>query len=175
MAEGQILYARCDQVHCLRLLGEVRYPLAPTLEHCLNRLLASGTHRPFAIDLTAVSAIDSTNLGLLARLASRLRQRGDPILTLISDNEDINELLLALGFDDVCHILPSSNDPSPKGVLLPDQSHDGKAAAHTVLEAHRALVALKQSNCDLFRDVITLLEQSNGQKLTAQEPPPKRN
>lgn len=162
MAEGQILYASCDGVHCLRLLGEVRYPLAPTLERCLNNLLDDSTVA-FAVDLTEVSTIDSTNLGLLARLANRLRQQGKPPLTLVSDQDDITELLIALGFDEVCHILPSEDGSSPNTAPLPLESYDRDDMVHTVLEAHRALVKLKESNRERFKDVIALLEAGNGE------------
>ncbi|MGF1613198.1 MAG: STAS domain-containing protein [Gammaproteobacteria bacterium] len=158
MAEGQILYARRKEVHCLHFLGEVRYPLAPTLERCLDELLGGGEPLSFAIDLTAVSTIDSTNLGLLARLANRLRQCGGPALTLISDQEDVNELLIALGFDEVCQMVSSDHALPVGAVALAPENHDGAGMAHTVLEAHRTLVKLKESNRELFEDVITLLE-----------------
>ncbi len=51
------------------LAGEIDASLAPELERCVTEALAAG--RPVVVEAGAVTFMDSTGLGFLARLASR--------------------------------------------------------------------------------------------------------
>lgn len=164
MAEGQILHARgADGIHVLRLLGEVRYPLAPALDAYLQRLFRPGGEAPagFVIDLRETGAIDSTHLGLLARLATRLRKAGAPRPTLVTGRPDITEVLLSMGFDEEFSLVGPDGAPPPgvDGESVGGAGDvDDAALGATVLDAHRALMALNERNRDQFADVVAALE-----------------
>ena len=65
MPDGRVLHADHDGVHVLRVVGEIRYTMAPTLERFLAALVDVESTRGFVVDLTQCTLIDSTNLGLL--------------------------------------------------------------------------------------------------------------
>ena len=156
---GRVLYASHAGVHVLRFVGDIRYPLAPSVERFVDRLLSDLDQAPFVIDLTKTQAIDSTNLGLLARIAIRMRERAGPRVTIVSDREDISELLNSMGFDEVFDIQRSVGATSSRGRALAIEDPDPKNMARTVLEAHRALITLNEHNRNMFQDVTTTLEQ----------------
>ena len=106
----------------------------------------------FVIDLTQTESIDSTNLGLLARIANRMHERGGPRVTIVSHRQDINEVLLTMGFDE--EVPSAGNGTRPLTTLAPDRNNLGR----TMLMAHRTLMALNDRNRDQFADVVSLLE-----------------
>lgn len=159
MTKGKVLYASHVGVHVLRFVGEIRYPLAPTVERFVDHLFAGHLQAPFLIDLTKTQYIDSTNLGLLARIALRMQECKGPQVMIVSDRDDINDLLNSMGFDEVFDIQPPVGPAPGRGRALPVQEADSQHMAHTVLEAHRALMALNEHNRILFQEVTSALEQ----------------
>ncbi|MGB5179284.1 MAG: STAS domain-containing protein, partial [Gammaproteobacteria bacterium] len=74
MDNGNVLHASHDDVHVLRFIGDIRYPLSPSIDRYLEQIFAGPKPAGFVIDLTETDSIDSTNLGLLARLATRMQR-----------------------------------------------------------------------------------------------------
>ncbi len=157
MDEGKVFHASDGRVHVLRFVGEIRYPLAPSVERFIDGLFAEGAPIDFVMDLTEAKVIDSTNLGLLARVAQRMQPR---LVTLVSNREDINRVLESMGFDEVFAIVPDSESTPEACGELATPAPDQQSLRDTVLEAHRSLMALNKRNQALFRDVVVALEQS---------------
>ncbi len=159
MDEGTVLHAGHEGVEVLRYVGDIRYTLAPSLQNFLDGLLAGARPAGFVVDLQDTTTIDSTNLGLLARLAQRLRDESGLRLTVICGGPDIEEILRALGLDEVFDLVAQGESRVSGGdpVVLGEPSAGDMA--RTVLEAHRALMALNERNRDQFRDVVALVEQ----------------
>lgn len=168
-AGGRILHARSGGIHVLRLLGEVRYPLAPALDAWLRKLFEEDP-RPagFVIDLSETEAIDSTHLGLLARLNNRLRQAGAPRATLVTGRPDISEVLMSMGFDEEFNLVGPDGQPVvPEGFTVAEgdaDEADDEALASTVLEAHQALMNLNERNREQFKDVVAILELEQAER-----------
>lgn len=165
MPDGQILHACCDGIHVLRLIGEVRYPLAPAFDAFIKRLFEGPAPAGVVIDLTETQALDSTNLGLLARIAMRLQAAGTAGRpTIVCHRPDINEVLLSMGFDEVFHLVTADGRPCAglDGAALPAAEGDEAAMARTLLDAHRALIEMSEGNRALFADVVAQLEQEAG-------------
>ncbi|NML13611.1 STAS domain-containing protein [Azohydromonas caseinilytica] len=166
MAEALILHACRDGIHVLRLLGEVRYPLAPALDAYLRRLFDGPAPAGFVIDLSATDAIDSTHLGLLARLSTRLRQAGAPRATIVSTRPDITEVLLSMGFDEEFQLVGEDGRIGPaagaEAVPAGEGEPDEAALNRTLLDAHRALIELSERNREAFADVVAQLEREQG-------------
>lgn len=156
MAEGKILYANHDGIHVLRLVGEIRCALAPSFERFLGQLLANSASPDYVVDLTETVLVDSTHLGLLARLAGRVAPRR---VTLISDREDINTVLRSMGFDAIFDIVSENRAQGERGSEVPYVAADREAVNATLLNAHRALMALNAQNRTTFRDVVVALER----------------
>ena len=162
MDNGRVLFASHDGIHVLRLVGDIRYTLSPSFDRFLQGLLAGPTPAGFVIDLTETHIIDSTNLGLLARIAKHMRGHGGRRVTIVSDREDINELLRNLGFDEIFDLVERSEMESEPGDTLRMETAQRDDLYQTVLNAHRTLMALNARNEELFRDVVTALEKQVG-------------
>lgn len=144
-------------VEVLRYLGDVRHTLCMALDRYLEQLLQRPDLRGFVVDLTAAEGVDSTNLGLLARLARAMQKAGLPRVTLISTQPDINELLIAVGFDDVFDIVQTVTLPLEEMSEIPGAPED--APGRLLLEAHRELMNLNDANRARFRDVVQAFER----------------
>jgi anti-anti-sigma factor len=161
MENGKILHAvGQDGIHVLRFVGDVRYTLGHSLDRFLDALFAGPVPAGFVIDLTATECIDSTNLGLLVRIAREMDNRGAPRVTLISDRQDINDVLTSMALDEVFDVV--SRAPLPVGAAreVPRRDADREALSRTLLKAHRALMELSEHNAETFRDVVAKLEET---------------
>ena len=72
---------------------------------------------------------------------------------------DINEVLLSMGLDEVFEIVASSTTGTNKGQELVQGEVDEASMANTLLKAHRTLMSLNERNQELFREVVSSLEQ----------------
>lgn len=159
MHEGEILHAKHDGVHVLRLIGEIRYTLSASFDRFLKRLFTGTPPVGVVIDLTQTHIIDSTNLGLLVRIADWLDQCNAPKLVIISNREDINEILFSMGLDEVFNIVKSAEPIPIEAEMLPMEEPDRDELSQVILQAHRALMQLNENNQALFRDLVSSLEQ----------------
>ncbi|HQM45359.1 MAG TPA: STAS domain-containing protein, partial [Smithellaceae bacterium] len=73
METGSVYYARHENTYVIKLIGEVRYQLGCAFDDFLKRLFAKDDFRDIVIDLTETRMIDSTCLGLLAKIANYAR------------------------------------------------------------------------------------------------------
>lgn len=162
MSLGKVTYAEHEGVQALRFIGEIRYTLGPSLDRFLKKMCAGPAPRGVVIDLTDTDCLDSTSLGLLARVAKWLQKIGAPRATLVSSNVDINDLLYCVGFDEVFDISETGIDEPEQVDTLQFEEAGASELKSTILEAHRALIALNARNRDEFQDVVNLLEQETG-------------
>ncbi|MEO6698096.1 MAG: STAS domain-containing protein [Paraperlucidibaca sp.] len=152
-------YAVLNGTYVLKLVGDVRVPTCTSLETFVEQRVKNDEGlRAVLIDLTATEAIDSTALGLLARIAVLLQQRGLGRPVLLCINPDIERILMSMGFDKVFRILrttsalKSSLDELPSGDISED------AVTQQVIDAHRTLMSLNESNTQAFRSLVDALE-----------------
>ena len=159
MSNGKILHANHDGIEVLRFVGEIRYMLAPALDRYLDSVFAEPRFAGLVIDLVETDSIDSTNLGILARIAIRMEVRGGPRVSIVSNRMDINEVLLSMGLDEVFEIVARSKTGADNDQELVQEEVDEASMANTLLKAHRTLMSLNEHNQELFREVVSSLEQ----------------
>jgi len=159
MADGKVLHACHDDVHVLRYIGDIRYTLSPSISSFLEGIFAGPKPAGFVIDLTQTDCIDSTNLGLLARIAKRMQILGAPQVTLVSNRADINSLLTSMALDEVFDIIADTDLVTGVAQELPREDADRETLARTLIDAHRALMELSEHNREMFRDVVASLEK----------------
>lgn len=158
MFSGRILYAVHNGTYVIKFVGDVRVPLCASLEGFLDRMFCDPDLCAVLIDLTETEAIDSTALGLIAKIAVVLRQRLDKRPVILSTNPDVNRILGSMGFDRVFLILEKA--PAPEGALdeLPFSEPSQQELTRHVIEAHRVLMSLNEKNKATFRDLVAALE-----------------
>lgn len=159
MSNGQIQCAEWDGTFILKFLGDVRLTLCPALDDAIDRIFADSRLSNIVIDLTESVNLDSTTLGLLAKLSILTRQKVGLLPTLVTTHPDINRVLYSMGFAQVFNIVEQAALPAESLIALPYQDVDEEEVRATVLEAHRILMSLNESNREAFHDLVTALEQ----------------
>lgn len=161
MDNGKILHASHEGIHVLRFVGDIRYTLGHSLDRFLEELFAGPTPAGFVIDLTGTDSIDSTNLGLLVRIAREMQNHNAPRVTIVSDRPDINAVLTSMALDEVFDIVSQTNVQTGREEELPRKDMDEDSLSRTLLKAHRALMELNERNKETFRDLVAQLEQAS--------------
>ncbi len=159
MTAGKVTYAEYEGVQALRFIGEIRYTQGPSLDRFLKKFCFGPAPKGIVIDLTETECLDSTSLGLLARIAKWLQKIGAPRATMVSTNQDINDLLHSVGFDEVFNISRAAVGEPENAETLKLEETGGAELKAVILEAHRTLIALNRRNREEFQDVVNLLEQ----------------
>lgn len=158
MATGKILTAEVDGVYVFKFVGDVRVTLCGTLDKLVGNMLQASSLRAVVADLTKAQGIDSTSLGLLAKLAIHTQKCNDRKAIIICTNPNIKRTLESIGFDKIFKILedwPSAPTEFTEAeeVTIPQDSLQQK-----VIEAHRILMSMNEANKEHFQDLVTMLE-----------------
>lgn len=160
MSSGKIQFAEMGGTFILKFIGEVRLTLCSALDSTIEKIFTALNFTAIVIDLTETRSIDSTTLGLLAKLSILSRQKVGLLPTLVTTNADIGRLLQSMGFDQVFNIVSSPVLCADCLTDLPSQDQSEEVVRSKVLEAHRILMSLNESNREAFRDLVSALERS---------------
>lgn len=160
---GRVLVGSRDGVHVLRFKGDVRLTLCKAIDDYLGCLLEDPCIRSIVVDLTETDNIDSTSLGLLAKLSIESARRFQYRPTLVSTRPDITRIVEAMGLDDVFNLVrePLMHEEQ-LGELPPCAATEDQVRAR-VLEAHRVLMSLNEENRETFQDLVATLEAECGE------------
>jgi anti-anti-sigma factor len=158
--DGQILYASSGASYVIKLVGELRYGVGPALSAFIERMFKAPDLDRVIIDLGETTFLDSTILGLLARLGMRAKQTLGRECIIVSPREDITETLLGMGFEHVCMLLTKGDAGPASFERVPAEQVTRESLAAILLDAHRALVGMNSKNRDQFQDAVTEMERS---------------
>lgn len=159
MKPGRIFVAREDDLWIIRMEGDLRFTLSPALNQFLDQRLAQADNNRFLVDLCGAESIDSTNLGVLARIARHAREENLPSPVILSSNESITELLRGICFDQLFTLVPQASDHSDGLTELDPLEAEEEKMLGLVLDAHRRLSDLDEGNREQFRELVEALEQ----------------
>lgn len=166
MDTGNILYARRGDLVALKFVGRIGFAqggsrhLLASLNTFLNGLFEAGDVRYFLVDLTEASGIDSTGLGLLAKITKHTIQRFSRKAILLTMTEDMERILESMGFHAVFLIIHGPPEQCTDLTSLPEVEESDREWACTVLAAHKELCALNEANRETFRGVVDTLEDA---------------
>lgn len=159
MCAGKIQFAEQNGSFVLKFVGDVRLTLCTVLDAAIDQIFDTARFAAIIIDLSEAESLDSTTLGLLAKLSIKSRQKTGLLPTLATTNPDITRLLNSMGFDQVFNIVSHPVVTSENLRDLPPQDENEEKVKEKVLEAHRILMSLNESNRNEFRDLVSALEQ----------------
>jgi anti-anti-sigma factor len=159
MDPGTVLYAKQGTRYILKFVGDIRYPMSCSLEDFLEQLFARDDYDDILLDLTETTAIDSTCLGLLAKVTNFTRDRFNRKTTLVSVQEDVNHILDSMGFYTVFNICDDYEIVRQDYQTLPNPTPDKAMLTETLYEAHRTLSDLNEQNRVMFEDVMEALKK----------------
>jgi len=163
-AENSILVGKFDGFTWIRCEGKGSFLTSPALKEFSELRIAAG-ELCLVIDLGACTGMDSTFMGTLAGLSSRLLAPGGKV-QVADANERNRRSLEDLGLDFLLEIDPPAA-PWQGGLeairkeLAPVQPVANLAMnerARHVLDAHKVLSSASQENAKKFAGVVSLLE-----------------
>ncbi len=141
--------------------GDVRLTFCSALNETIEKTIKAHSFKSIVIDLTEVISIDSTTLGLLAKLSILSKRKFGMLPTLASTNPDVSRVLDSMGFNQVFNLVHTPA-PCPECLDdLPEQDQSEAVVKERVLEAHQILMSLNESNRDEFRDLVSALESTS--------------
>lgn len=158
MTMGRIQYAESEGTFILKFLGDVRLTLCAALDAYIEKVVSALHFKSIVIDLTETENIDSTSLGLLAKLSILSSERVGLLPTLVSTQEDMLRLLQSMGFEQIFNIVAETTPTDAQLKELPAQILCEDQVRERVLEAHRLLMELNEHNRNAFTDLVSSLE-----------------
>jgi anti-anti-sigma factor len=162
-ATARAFRGHVDDTIVLKLTGPIRFVAAQALRHFVDDLQSADPDDGVLIDVRGVDAIDSTGMGVLARIGrTSLERRGRRAIIVCPEN-DVATTLRSAAFDEVFVMLdacPYDDDaltlaevPLARPVSSPELD-----LGRIVLDAHKELVSVSERNVAVYRDVIAALE-----------------
>lgn len=173
---GKALYAVHQGTYVLKLIGDIRVPICATLDTFIDNLFQDPKLHSVLIDLSETHMIDSTALGLLAKIAIQTRKRYDRKPCIISTRPDISRVLDSMGFEKVFNVVREAPVKNPPMSEVPHVAcSDERDVCGRVLEAHRILMDMNEKNRETFRDVVAALEEAQVAVGSNDKLPPSQN
>ncbi|GAB3100198.1 STAS domain-containing protein [Aestuariicella hydrocarbonica] len=161
MQQGKIWVADHAGVYVIKMVGDVRLTLCMSFDQFIDAMFEADDFASIIFDLTSAEAIDSTTLGLMAKISILADQRKHLRPVIISTSAGINRLLDTMGFSEIFNIMTELPVPLSPDQCLEVCDMDECAARNKVLEAHRILMELNENNRETFKDLVKTLEDSN--------------
>ena len=155
---GRILVGSHDGVYVMVFEGDVRLTLCTAVDAYLGSMFLDKEFKSVVVDLSRTDSIDSTSLGLLAKLSIQADKVFGYTPTLVSTNGDVTRILLSMGFEDVFHIVQSPLRHSEQLGELPPLASGQEEIRQRVLEAHKILMLMNKTNREAFQDLVATLE-----------------
>jgi len=111
--------------------------------------------------MTETQGIDSTALGLLAKMSIQLRNRFNVRPTIISTNPDITRILKSMSIDLICEIIETVDKQETCFDELNPLQETEDSVRQKVIEAHQTLMNLSEDNRTEFQDLVSALKSDH--------------
>lgn len=160
MQEGRILAASHHGAYVIRFEGDVRLTLCTSIDDYFQRMFDDPAFASVWVDLCSAEGLDSTTLGLLAKLALTVKQRFGFQPAIYSCDPSINRLIKSMGFQRLFELREEVCGNPEEATAIPVVKGSEAVVKDKVIEAHKVLMELSPSNRDRFKDLLTVLERS---------------
>lgn len=158
MPEGRIIVADQDGTHVIKFIGDIRLTLCPALDQYLDSIFNSSTFKTILIDLTGAQGIDSTTLGMLAKMSIRMKKKMGFVPTLVSTNPNITRVIMSMGFEKVFLMVDHVETTTEPKQELSVGNFSELTVQEKVLEAHKTLMGMNKKNHQEFKNLVDVLE-----------------
>ncbi len=123
----------------------MRLTLCSALDATIERIFTALNFSAIVIDLTETRSIDSTTLGPVSQVVHSVSAEGWPVADRRHHPRRHTRLLQSMGFDQVFNIVDRPI-PCPECLTdLPSQDQSEEVVRVKVLEAHKILMGLNES------------------------------
>lgn len=159
MSEGRILAACHKGAYVIRLEGDVRLTLSTTIDDYFQQMYDDPAFVSVWVDLCNAEGLDSTTLGLLAKLALTVKKRFGFQPAIYSCDAGINRLIRSMGFQRLFELREEVCGGPGETNAIPVVEGSERAVREKVIEAHETLMELSPENRARFRDLLSALER----------------
>jgi len=163
----QILVALRDKLALIRVMERGSFKVSSAMKTFGAAAADKGVNR-LIMDMSDCIGMDSTFMGVIAGLASRLKHQTGGKIYMINLHARTQSLLSTLGLDRIVETYLLGREPKDIQVLVSHETHldnlspedrGRQETASLMLEAHENLVALSEKNRPKFKDVLTFLRE----------------
>jgi len=155
--ETKYLLAKENNKYFIKIIGTARYTNCADFSHFISELFKDDTVADILVDLRETDFLDSTSLGILAKMAGFIFSKFERKMTVISTHPDINDLLINTGFDQIMFIVDQPEYFVSHLNEITELGDVEKNMAKMMLEAHKALMDISDENKKEFRTVVEML------------------
>lgn len=165
--QDKVWVAIHGRIALIRVEGRGSFRSSTALKEFGRSAIGAGCVKA-VLDMSACVGMDSTFMGTLAGLATRLRQRENGGMILFNLNPRVRGLIATLGLDRLVEAYETGSTPESLRELaaLSDRMRALDAGSsvrdeitRTMIEAHENLVSLTPENLPRFKDVLTYLRE----------------
>ena len=160
MQDGKFLAATHDGAYVIRLVGDVRLTLCTTIDDYFQKMYEDPAFASVWVDLCEAEGIDSTTLGLLAKLALSVNEKFGFQPVIYSCDSGINRLLKSMGFQRLFDLHEEVCGEQDGGSEIPVVAGSEQVIKEKIVDAHRVLMNLSDENRARFQDLMAVLERS---------------
>ena len=162
MGDCQYLIAEKDKMCFVKLIGKSDYMSCANFKQFVDESVEDKKYQEVFIDLTELEFIDSTNLGILAKFTDYMITTYNRKAVIYSTNKNINQIIRSVGFFDAFLVLETEVN---KAVELRQINKSDKLSkeqlGEILLDAHKTLMELNETNKEIFSDVVKNLSKEN--------------
>ena len=144
----------------LRLVGDVRLTLCTSIDDYFQHMFEDPEFASVLVDLCDAEGIDSTTLGMLAKLALTVQERYGFKPAIYSCEPGINRLLQSMAFNQIFEVHEEACSNPEVVQEIPTVPGSEEAVKTKVIEAHKLLMGISEENRERFKDLITALEMA---------------
>ena len=160
MQDGKILAASHNGAYVIRFEGDVRLTLCTSIDDYFQRMFDDPAFASVWVDLCSAEGLDSTTLGMLAKLALTVKERFGFQPAIYSCDPGINRLIKSMGFQQLFELREELCGAPEEAAEIPVVKGSEDDVKQKVIEAHKVLMELSPENRMRFRDLLSVLERS---------------
>jgi anti-anti-sigma factor len=160
MTAPRAFYGHLDEALVLVLKGQIRYMTARAVRTFFDGFLLEQGRDAVVVDLRELNFIDSTGMGLLARIGRATLDHGRRSVIVCAD-PDVLTCLRSASFDTLFIIVeqwPFDHEARVSEVPLENRDLMPDVMERVILEAHRDLASLSEENRLAYAEVVATLE-----------------
>ncbi|MDC1145064.1 STAS domain-containing protein [Porticoccaceae bacterium] len=161
MSSGKILVSDQEGSYLLKFSGDVRVTLCGSLNRHMQTIFGSEDVKRVVIDMLEADGVDSTTLGLIAKLGIHCQSEYGINVQLFCQSPSILRTLDCMGFDEIIDIFQDVPEISADLQAIEPVDTEVDEMRRQVLEAHKLLVKLSPDSQEQFTDLIRALESGN--------------
>lgn len=152
---GELTISNRNTVYTVKVSGRATFECAPPLRN-LAKSLEKELFSLLIVDLAECTWMDSTFMGILAMLGLRAKKVDAP-MEIYGASDQNRELLLGLGLKKL--FVFKSGSPSCEGGEVVTGNANSAPDAQTVLDAHKTLMDVDESNVGRFGKVVDMVQK----------------